>query len=513
MTQASSLPRNNKDLIFLALLFGAGLVFFELWMATTNHDNSRDQHLGGAVAYAKGRIDLLRPMLPGFNANGTPTPLEFPIWQALTAIFMKCLGIWYGWGNVVSLAFFFSSLWVLFDLCRRMGSARTGWWAILFSLVQPLSIICGGQAGGDSTAWAFAMWFIYFSHRMMSEGKWRWWPWAVAAGGLSAATKAPFFMTAGLTAFFWLWLRHRASRRAWVLLISAGAMATLFFLAWNFHCHRVYAEAEFPTINMDPLNGKSGINGWYFGTLADRLNPRNLLSYGWHTATAVLGGLAFVVLPLISIRFKQSAEAWLWMLAAALTTLVFMPLIGHMHYLFIFGPATAWLCAIAATEIEPGIWNLLRASACARAGILLVTFAASLAGMLVTVHINMLFDPYQAEIGELIKQHTSPDEKIVVWGTNWGDPFLRADRQGLTGALSLDGTGWFNDARNLKRLKQLGYKKIVLVNPPYFVVALTYVNGKHGEKIVDLHQALPAVAKNWPVVFDTSEMLIVQIPD
>src|SRR5271166_3722000 len=118
MAQSSSIPRSNKDLIFPVLFFAAGLVFFEIWMATTNHDNSRDQHLGGAVAYAKGHIDLLRPMLLGFNANGTPTPLEFPIWQALTSIFMKCFGIWYGWGNLVSLAFLFSSLWALFDLCR-----------------------------------------------------------------------------------------------------------------------------------------------------------------------------------------------------------------------------------------------------------------------------------------------------------------------------------------------------------------------------------------------------------
>jgi 4-amino-4-deoxy-L-arabinose transferase-like glycosyltransferase len=169
----------------------------------------------GAVAYAKGHIDLLRPQLLGFNANGAPTPLEFPIWQALTAALMKCFGIWYGWGNIVSLAFLFSSLWVLFDLCRRLGSSRTGWWAMLFSLVQPLNFIVGGQAGGDSTAWAFAMWFIYFSYRMMSEGKWSWWLLAVFAGSLSASTKAPFFMTAGLTTFFWLWLRYRNSGRAW----------------------------------------------------------------------------------------------------------------------------------------------------------------------------------------------------------------------------------------------------------------------------------------------------------
>jgi hypothetical protein len=514
MAESQPSIKSNKDLIFLVALLAAGIVFFNLWMATTNHDNSRDQHLGGAVDYAKGHIDLLRPMLLGFNANGAPSPLEFPIWQALTAVLMKCFGIWYGWGNVVSLIFLFSSLWALFDLCRRLNSVRTAWWVLLFSLIQPLNFIIGGQAGGDSTAWVFAMWFLYFSYRMMNEGKWKWWLLAVFAGGLSAATKAPFFMTAGLTAFFWLWLRYRKSGRAWAFLISAGGISMLLFLAWNSHCHHVYAEAEFPTINMDPLDKKGDINHWYFGTLAYRLSAHHWARGGWHMVTGVFGGLGLVFLPLISTRIRKSAEAWLWVLSAVCTTLVFTPLIlEHLHYFFVFGPAIAWLCALGAAEIEPGIWNHLRVTTWARAAILLVTIAASLAGTLMIIHINMYFDPYMEEVGKTIKQHTAPEDKIIVWGMVWGDPFLRADRQGVTGSLVQTNTGWLNDPEKLQRLKQLGYKEIVMINPSPFIVALTSVNGKHGETIVDLHECLPSVAKNWPVIFDSSAVLIVRIPD
>ncbi len=230
MIESNVNSKSNKDLIFLATLLAAGLIFFELWMATTDHDNSRNQHLGAAVVYAKGHIDLLRPTLLGFNANGAPTPLEFPIWQACTAVLMKCFGIWYGLGNIVSLAFLFSSFWVLFDLCRRLNSTRTGWWALVFSLAQPLNLIIGGQAGADSTAWTFAMWFVYFSYRMMGEGRLSWWLLAVCAGSLSAVTKAPFFFSAGLTAFFWLWLRFRHSGQAWLRLILAGLICTLVFM-------------------------------------------------------------------------------------------------------------------------------------------------------------------------------------------------------------------------------------------------------------------------------------------
>jgi hypothetical protein len=513
MIGPSSSSKDNFELIFMAVLLAASLVFFELWMASTDHDNSRDQHLGAAVAYAKGHIDLLRPTLLGFNANGSPTPLEFPIWQAITAVLMKCFGLWYGWGNVVSLVFFFSSLWVLFDLCWRLCSVRVAWWAMVFSLSQPLSFIVGGQAGGDSTAWSFAMWLIYFSYRMMNEEKWGWWWLAAAfAGCLCAMTKAPFFMAAGLTTIFWLLLCHRYSIRAWVSLTSVGFISVISLLVWNIHCHRVYAEAEFQTINMDPFN--SGINHWYFGTMAYRLNLHNWVRGGWHLTALLLGNLSFVFLLLLSSRLKQAVEAWLCLLAAVCTTMVFTPLLWeHVHYFMMYAPAAAWLCAASAAESEFAIWDRLRATVIFRTIILVLTFAASLAGTYMAIHFNMIFDPYQEEVGRIIQQHIPPDDKIVVWGMNWGDPFLRSDRQGLTGGLSLDDSQWINDPHNVKRLQELGYKEIVLLNPSPFIVTLTSVIGKHGEKIVDLHQHLPLIAKNWPVLFDNSQVLIVKIPD
>src|SRR5882724_5743188 len=194
MNQEPVPPADNRDLMLLVLLLALGIAAFQLGMTAIGHDISREQHLATAVEYARGHIDLMRPVIVGFNANGTPTPLEFPIWQGITAALMKLFGIWYGWGNIVALGFLFTSMWPLFDLARRLFSERVAWWTLFFSLTQPLNIIIGGQAGADSTAWAFAVWFVYFAYRMMSGGGWAWWPAAFAAGCLSATTKAPFFM-------------------------------------------------------------------------------------------------------------------------------------------------------------------------------------------------------------------------------------------------------------------------------------------------------------------------------
>lgn len=514
MNGSAATRQNNGDLIFLAALLAAGIVAFEVWMATTNHPNIRDQHLGGAVAYAKGHIDLMRPMILGFAVNGTPTPLEFPVWQALTAVFMKCFGLWYGWGNIVSLIFFFSSLWPLFDLCRRMGSSRIGWWAVLFTLAQPLSWLVGGRAGEDSTAWTFALWFIYASYRMMSEGRWSWWLFSICAGSLSATTKAPFFMSAGLTTFSWLWLRYRRSSRAWFFLVSAGGVATLLFLVWHIHCHRVYAEADFSTTSVDPFDRTSHASQWYFGTMATRWDWKLWLRGAWRLANYALGSLAFILLVLMAARVKRSTEAWFWLLGAVCTTLVFpLTIWEQMHYFLIFAPATAWLCALAAVEIESGIQGRLQISPPVKTAILLVTFTLSLAGAFMILHVKILFDPYTAEIGQLIKEHTAPEEKIVVWGMIWGQPFLQADRQGFTGGTELDANDWINEPQKLKRLKQLGYTKIVLINPSSYMIALAAATGTPGYNLLNLHEHLPHVATNWPVVFDSPQMLMVQIPN
>ena len=513
--------QSDKDLIFTAAFLAAALVVFQLWMAAHGHYNERPQHLGGAVAYAKGHIDLLRPMLLGFTVNGTPTPLEFPLWQACTAVLMKCFGIWLGWGNVVSLIFYLSSLWPLFDLCRRLGSSRIGWWAVVFTLVQPLTWLVGAQAGGDSTAWTFAAWFIYAAYRMMNDGKWTWWLFSLLAGSLSAATKAPFFAAAGLATFFWLLLCHRRSQRAWFFLSSAGMISILFFLAWNVHCHRVYAEAELSTINLDPFDKTSSIHQWYFETLAYRLHASNWLRGGWHLANYVFGGFAFVFLIFVAMRLRHSSHAWLWLLGGLLAALVFPSLIlEHLHYFFIFAPAAAWLCALGAAEIESKIQSVRPVSMVFRTGTLLVTLALSLIQALATVHFNTNFDPYPQQIGHLIDEHTDPVDKIVIWGMNWGEPFLFTHRQGFTGGLNLDANAWINDPQKLKRIKKLGYTKIALINVSPVTVALISVTphahndtNAGDKKIQDLHEHLPSIAKHWPVVFDSPQILIMQIPD
>ncbi len=505
----------HRDLMVLVALCAVCVAAFQLTLAARGHCLMRVQHVCTAVEYARGHIDLLRPVILGANANGVPTPEEFPIWQAITAVFMKVFGLWYGWGTVVSMLFLASSMWALFDLTRRLFSERAAWWTVLFSLVQPLNILFGAGANGDGTAWVFAVWFLYFAYRMMSEGSWSWWLAATLAGCLSATTKAPFFMTVGLTAFFWLLHSYRRSRLAWMQLLLGAAVSCIAFAAWDAHCNRTVAAAEFPLVPLGNVFGKSGTWRWWFGDLALRLNPSTWIIGGWHILTHVVGNLSAILLVMATLRLPRSWPAWLWLLGACCSTLVFTSVIlfrGHLHYFFIFSPAVALLCARAVEEFEPHLWRVLRVGAVWRCALITVTLVFSLIESLQVIHLTMYFDTYSQDVANFIHQNTAPTDKLVVFGQVWGEPFMLAQRQGLTGGFGLEASGWLNDPAKLARLKKLGFNRLVLINNSPFVVALTQVTGSRYCRSFELPQCLPEVAKNWPVVTNTPSVLIVQIP-
>ena len=105
----------------LCLLIAA----FHIGFALTGKSIRRDSHLGTALEYGKGPIDLLRPTMVGFNATGTPTAQEFPVWQAAAGLVFKIThSTWYGWANIVSLLLFATALWPFFQLARHYVGER-----------------------------------------------------------------------------------------------------------------------------------------------------------------------------------------------------------------------------------------------------------------------------------------------------------------------------------------------------------------------------------------------------
>ena len=123
----------------------------------------------------------------------------------------------------------------------------------------------------------------------------------------------------------------------------------------------------------------------------------------------------------------------------------------------------------------------------------------------------------------LIRQHTRPEDKLIVYGEgNWGgEALIYSGRKGLSvqnlenlktmptvkGLYTL-----LNNEADLRRLKSLGFNKLVLLSESPVRFAVTAVNPGSKRKRIYYPPTLPGAADAWPVVYRSEDLLIKEIP-
>jgi len=484
-------------------------IVFHLGLAAKGMSLYRGQHLGTALEYAKGKIDLLRPVIVGFTATGTPTALEIPLWQASAAVLFKCFGSWFGWANVTSLLFMIAALWPFFQLAKDALGSRGAWWSLVFFAAQPLVFYESGNGSTDGSCLTFTLWFLFFADKLVRTGGLRWFIPAVLFGALSATSKMPFFFCAGLASFFVLVVQFRRSVRRWMLLSAVGLVVAVIFLVWTHYTDRLLAQSEFPFVDLR-LSGKDHIGWWYFGDLAYRLNPGVWGRAGWKFLNGEFGSIALVALAVSGFFLLTSGLIRYWWLAGAITVLIFTHLIlHHEHYYLIFSPVVAICCAAAWCRFEVGVrdnWPKIARWMPIGTGVLLLL---ALAQGLIEMKIVLDADPYPKYIAGLLKEHTAPADKLLIYGGDWGGAELfLSDRQGL----SIWDTSMAEDPGKLNRLRELGYTKLVMLNGSPLLAALEGVNPGVHVRRRSYREALTPTAEHWPTVFQNDDILIKDIP-
>ena len=498
------------------LIFLVTCIAFHISMAWKGYSNYRDQHLGTALEYAKGKIDLLHPTIVGFNAGNTPTPLEFPIWQACAAILFKAFGNWLGWANITSLLFGLGTLWPIYQLAKAYSEERTALWTLLFYVSQPLVFVYTGQGGTDGSCLTFAVWFLYFADLIFRTGQVRWLLPTVLSGTLSAVTKAPFFFCVGLASFFLFLLYGKRDIRRWLMLFVIGIVPLGVFALWTAHTSSVLALAEFPFVDLRLSAGEDGgqfMQFWFFGDWQHRLAPANWIKGGWRFLNAELGSFAFLGFMLWGAIFSKNRSAQLLFLSGSLTTLVFTHLVlHHNHYYLMFSPAVAMLCGWAADRLEATLVKQsegIAASAIfvgAFTGILFLSTVQGLVGM----KIAGVADPYPHRIAKTIQEYTSVSDKLLIQGGGWGgDMLILSDRRGL----SIWDTKFLEQPQNLNRIRELGFTKLVMISESPLLLAVQQTNPGQANQQRDLYvKHLSPVADPWPELFRTDDLLIKEIP-
>jgi len=513
------------------------IVLFHLGSALAGRSLIRASHLGTALNYSAAPINLLRPVIVGFNATDTPAALELPLWQAVTGLVFKVAhSTWYGWANLVSLILFGTSLWPFLKLGVHYVGERAAWWGMAFFLTQPLIVIMAGEAATDGFSLAVTLWFLYFADRMFrTENGMNWLPTTFFAV-ISAVSKLPFFMAAGLCSFFMLLVSERSVAspgrarliagqplRMWFWLGGAGAVAVAALIAWTLHTNAMAAQTEYPFLDLR-LSHSPFLRFWFFGDLHYRLSPGPWIKGGWRFLHATVGALPMVALLVPALLMRGNRMPKIWLLATFLTTLVFTHLVlAHWHYYLMCCPPVALLCGITLTRIEE-CWSRAIPSAMLRLGFAGVVLIGSTINGVIAMKIAIDYDFFPKEISSLIRRNTEPSDKLVIYtcDPDWGgEPLFRAGRKGLS-VINVESSPdtptvkglrelLTNDS-DLRRLKQLGYSKVVLVSesPVRFAVEASNPGSRRKRRFY------PATISNnvdaWPTIYRSEDLLIKTIP-
>jgi hypothetical protein len=504
-------PKSNRAVYVLLGILLMACIAFPLLCAWKGFPLYRDIHLGTAVEYSKHSIDIGSTQIVGFNATGTPTIQEFPIWQMFAAMALKTLGPWWGWANVVSILIFITSLYPLYRLGRAFMGHRGGLWTLVFYLTQPLVFRYFGLASTDGTSLTAMIWFLYLGYRLLSAPSFHTllWAGAVIAGTATALLKLPFFMASGIALCGYHLLTNAKSFKHLVSLASVGFLAGLVFLFWTKYTDKLQAGALYPFVDLRLSNAEMFY--WYFGDLKYRLTPSVWLKGGWRVLNCLFG--SFVLLGLGTLGIFKSRSLYLPLCligGSAITTLVFTHIIlHHSHYYLMLAPAVAMLCANAFLWLKDSYQISLRRELglVAVVGILL---ALSLIQGLMGMKITENFDPYSQKITAIVEKNTLPTDKLLIQGGGWGGDILTlSNRTGL----SIWGTKFLEDPANLKKLKDLGYNKLVMISESPLMNAIQAINPGQSERKRESYETQRTeVARQWPILYQTEDIIIQEIP-
>ena len=202
---------------------------------------------------------------------------------------------------------------------------------------------------------------------------------------------------------------------------------------------------------------------------------------------------------------NKGARAWLF--GAILTTAVFSHLVlHHSHYYLMFSPGVALAMA--------GGWEWVGKRCFAdkehskkfcSVGLAFVIFGALFQG-LIGMKVVLQFDFYPQRIAKLIQDHTVLEDRLLVAGGGWGgEALFRAKRKGL----SIWNTQFLEDSANLKKARELGFTKLVVVRESPLLVALQKTNpGGADYSGEPFSRFLSPIVAHWPALYEDKELMI-----
>ena len=495
--------------ILVTAVFAGLTLLYPLASAWFGFAPYRDQHLGAALIYMEQGVNLPQAKIVGFNANDVSTVLEVPWWQAGAAWALRIGGGWWGAANLFSLTIFLLGVSPVFRMGKRMLGEEGAWWVVAAFLAQPIVFLYAGTASPDGMSLVVALWAYDRIRAYAKHGGWTRAVIASVVAALAATLKLPFFMAAGLAvAIEVLWEDFRKPA-VWRRLVCVATFSAFALLLWTRYTDSWFEKALWPFVDLRVGHNPEMVF-WYFGDWAYRLSPAVWIKAIWRMGNCLLGGFSLGAVMAIGLCFPGNKEARAWLFGAALTTAVFSHLVfHHSHYYLMFSPAVAlamgagWMWLIKKCFYCEG-----RVLPLGAVGLPLVILTALFQGM-IGMKVVQQFDPYPKRIAKLVQDHTKKEDRLFIIGGGWGgDVLFQAKRQGL----SIWNTQFLEDSANLKKARELGFTKLVVVRESPLLVALQKTNpGGADYSGEPFSRFLSPIASRWPPLYEDEQLMIREI--
>jgi len=188
--------------------------------------------------------------------------LEFPWYQDVVYGLSLVFGFHEELGRVVSIAAFVASAYLLYEIGRRLlGSRAAAIAAVAFLAFMPITVFYYRAFLIDPFIIAFALLMVLAAIRMSERMTWTWLATFLIATFVTALGKANLLVVFALPVLALLYrgfVRRRASRAQWVVLVGGGVVVLAALVAWTRHADAINLASNGMTY--------SNMRWWYFGS-------------------------------------------------------------------------------------------------------------------------------------------------------------------------------------------------------------------------------------------------------
>jgi 4-amino-4-deoxy-L-arabinose transferase-like glycosyltransferase len=381
-----------------------------------------------AVLYAERGIDLLRPPLPILGPPGA-LPQEFPLFQAVGAIFIS-LGLSPDPAmRLTGLASFIATAALLFVLASRLMGSLGALVALAAFLFNAHAWLYGRTSLIEYLATAGGVGLLLFTLGWVDSSRPIHWTLALFAGMLAVLVKITTGVFYLVPLFF---LRGRSGRwgfqHASIWLLAFAVLAVGY--AWSWHAESVRSET--PASTFLALENQYG---WFLGTVGQRLDIGE-----WRVplvAMLMLTGSGLMVWAPVAVqRARRLPHAPFAMailaLAVAVPLLLFNLYAVHDYYYIAIAPLVALGIGLGAERlwtVRSRVWA--RRAMVGLAGAWIAT-VIGLTGTWSLIYRTPVEQDETMTIAGYVRQHSEPDDWVVLRGLGWNPTFLYyARRQGI----------------------------------------------------------------------------------